>query len=276
MEVPLVGDAGPTLRALLPLLKRKEDRSWREKIEKQVAKWWRSVESESKISAEPVNPELVFWEASSRLPENAIISADSGTSANWFARALKLRRGMKASLSGNLATMCPGVPYAMAAKFAFPDRVAIAFVGDGAMQMLGINGLITIAKYWRRWSDPRLVVAVLNNRDLNMVTWELRALGGTPKIEETQDIPDFPYAGFAEMVGLKGIRVDRPERVGAAWDEALAADRPVVIDAVTDPNVPTLPPHITAAQAASYAKALLKGDPNAAAIVWQTLKHSLA
>jgi pyruvate dehydrogenase (quinone) len=183
---------------------------------------------------------------------------------------------MKASLSGNLATMCPGVPYATAAKFAFPDRVAIAFVGDGAMQMLGINGLITIAKYWRRWSDPRLVVAVLNNRDLNMVTWELRALGGTPKIEETQDIPDFPYAGFAEMVGLKGIRVDRPERVGSAWEEALSADRPAVIDAVTDPNVPTLPPHITAAQAANYAKALLKGDPNAGAIVWQTLKHSLS
>lgn len=275
MEMGLVGDAALTLRALLPLLRRKEDRSWRGKIEKNVADWWESVEKLSHQSADPINPELLFWEASSRLPDGAIISADSGTSANWFARALKLRRGMMASLSGNLATMCPAVPYATAAKFAHPDRVAIAFVGDGAMQMLGINGLITIAKYWRQWRDPRLVIAVLNNQDLNQVTWEQRAMAGSRRTERTQALPEFAYAAYGEMLGLKGIRVERPEEVGPAWDAALASDRPCVIDAVVDPDVPTLPPHITASQAASYAKALAKGDPDAGAIVWQTFKRSL-
>ena len=275
MEMGLVGDAALTLRALLPLLRRKEDRSWRERIQKNVADWWESVEKLSHQSADPVNPELLFWEASSRLPDGAIISADSGTSANWFARALRLRRGMMASLSGNLATMCPAVPYATAAKFAHPDRVAIAFVGDGAMQMLGINGLITIAKYWRQWRDPRLVIAVLNNQDLNQVTWEQRAMAGSRRTERTQALPEFAYAAYGEMLGLKGIRVERPEEVGPAWDAALAADRPCVIDAVVDPDVPTLPPHITASQAASYAKALAKGDPDAGAIVWQTFKRSL-
>ncbi|MYZ49162.1 thiamine pyrophosphate-requiring protein [Propylenella binzhouense] len=275
MEVNLVGDSAATLRALRPLLKPRRDRSWRTAIEDRVANWWDVVERGSRLDADPINPQLVFWELSKRLPENVIISADSGSAANWFARALRLRRGMLASLSGTLATMCPGVPYATAAKFAFPDRVSVALVGDGAMQMLGINGLVTIAKYWRTWSDPRLVVAVLNNRDLNQVTWELRALGGSPKVEETQELPAFPFARYAEMLGLKGIRVEDPEAVGPAWDAALAADRPCVIDAVTDPDVPTLPPHITLRQATNYAKALASGDPDAAAIVWQTFKHAI-
>jgi pyruvate dehydrogenase (quinone) len=274
MEVPMVGDAAATLKALIPYLKRKEDRSWREKIEKQMAKWWQEVEKKSLLSADPINPELLFWELSKRLPENVIISADSGSSANWFARALKLRRGMMASLSGNLATMCPGVPYATAAKFVHPDRVAIAFVGDGAMQMLGINDLITVAKYWRTWADPRLVVAILNNQDLNQVTWELRALGSTPKVEETQSIPKFAFAEYAELLGLRGIRVEKPDMVGGAWEEALSADRPCIIDAIVDGNVPTLPPHITVSQAKSYAKALLKGDPEAGAIIWHTFQRS--
>jgi pyruvate dehydrogenase (quinone) len=276
MEVHLIGDAATTLRALMPHLNRKEDRSWREDIETRVSSWWEDVEKRSLQSADPVNPERLFWELSQRLPDNVIISADSGTSANWFARALRLRRGMMASLSGNLATMCPGVPYATAAKFAHPDRVSIAFVGDGAMQMLGINGLITISKYWRSWSDPRLIVAVLNNGDLGQVTWELRAMGGSPKIEETQNVPQFAFAEFAELVGLKGIRVDNPDQVGPAWDEALASDRPVVIDAIVDANVPTLPPHITLSQATSYAEALAKGDPEAGGILWQTFKRTFA
>jgi pyruvate dehydrogenase (quinone) len=275
MELALTGDAAETLRALKPFLKRKEDHSWRETIEKNVADWWESVEKKSHQSADPINPEYLFWELSRRLPENAIISADSGSSANWFARALKLRRGMKASLSGNLATMCPGVPYATAAKFAFPNRVSIAFVGDGAMQMLGINGLITVAKYWRQWEDPRLVIAVLNNGDLNQVTWEQRAMAGSPKTERTQNVPPFSYATYAETLGLRGLRAEKPEEVPLAWNEALAADRPCVIDALTDPNVPTLPPHITVSQATSYAKALAKGDPDAAAITWQSFKRSI-
>lgn len=273
MEVNLTGDAAATLRALIPHLKARDDTSWRETIESRVATWWEDVEKRSLLEARPINPELVFWEASPRLPDNAIIAADSGSSANWFARAIRIRPGMKASLSGTLATMCPGVPYATAAKFCFPDRVAVAFVGDGAMQMLGINGLITIAKYWRNWSDPRLVVAVLNNGDLNQVTWELRAMGKSPKVPETQDVPAFNYAAFAQSIGLHGIRVEQPQDVAPAWEAAFAADRPVVIDAVTDPDVPTLPPHITLSQARSYASALLQGDPDAGGILWQTFKR---
>ncbi len=275
MEVPLVGDSAETLRALLPLLRRQDDRSWREEIEGNVADWWALVEARAMVGADPVNPQRVFHELSSRLPDNCILSADSGTSANWFGRNLRLRRGMKATLSGTLATMGPAVPYAVAAKFAFPDRVAIALAGDGAMQMNGLNELITIAKYWRRWSDPRLVILVLNNRDLNQVTWEQRAMEGDPRVDETQDLPDFPYARFAELVGLRGVRVDTPEAVGPAWDAAFAADRPFVLEAVTDPNVPTLPPHITLTQATSMASALLHGDSEALGIVTQTVKDKL-
>ena len=210
-----------------------------------------------------------------RLPDGAILTSDSGSAANWFARDVKIRKGMMASLSGTLATMGPGVPYAIAAKFAYPDRPVIALVGDGAMQMNGINELITIAKYWQRWPDPRLVVLVLNNRDLNQVTWEQRAMAGDPKFEGSQDLPDFPYARYAELLGLKGIRVDRPDRSRPAWDEALAADRPVVIEAVTDPEVPPLPPHITIEQAKALSTALIGGDPNAGRIVRQSFKQKV-
>jgi len=226
-------------------------------------------------SADPLNPQRVFWELSPRLPDNCILAADSGSSANWFARDLKIRRGMMASVSGTLATMCCGVPYAVAAKFAFPDRVAIAMVGDGAMQMLGINGLITISRYWKEWSDPRLIVLVLNNHDLNMVTWEMRALAGNPKYEASQMVPEFPYATYAEMLGLHGIRVDNPDNVAAAWDDALAADRPVVIEAIVDPDVPTLPPHISVEQAANFMRALAKRDPGGSHMIRQAFKDAV-
>ncbi|MEJ7569754.1 MAG: thiamine pyrophosphate-requiring protein [Gaiellaceae bacterium] len=274
-EVNLVGDSAETLRALIPLLQRKEDRSWREEIEKNVADWWEVLEARAMSDADPINPQRVFWELSSRLPDDCIISSDSGSSANWYARDLKLRRGMKASLSGTLATMGPGVPYAIAAKFAYPERVAIALVGDGAMQMNGLAELLTVAKYWERWSDPRLVVLVLHNGDLNQVTWEQRAMAGDPRFDASQDVPHFPYARFAELIGLKGIRVDEPEQVAPAWDEALAADRPVVLEAITDPEVPPLPPHITFEQARALTSALRKGDSGARGIVRQSFKEKI-
>ena len=273
MEVNLVGDSAETLRALLPRLQRKQDRSWREQIEPQVAGWWRLIEERAQLAADPINPQLVFYELSKRLPDGAILTADSGSAANWFARDIRLRKGMMASLSGTLATMGPGVPYAIGAKFAHPDRPVFALVGDGAMQMNGINELITIAKYRHRWRDQRLIVLVLNNRDLNQVTWEQRAMEGDPKFEGSQDLPDFPYARYAELLGLKGIRVDRAEQVAPAWDEALSADRPVVLEAVTDPEVPPLPPHITLEQAKALSKALIGGDPNAGRIVRQSFKQ---
>jgi pyruvate dehydrogenase (quinone) len=241
MEVPLVGDSVETLRALIPLLTRKTDRSWREAIDKNIVDWWKVLEARAMNSANPINPERVFWELSPRLPDNCILSSDSGSAANWFARDLKIRRGMMASLSGNLATMGPGVPYAIAAKFAWPERVAIALVGDGAMLMNGMNELVTIAHYWKEWSDPRLIILVLANHDLNQVTWEQRIMNADPKFKPSQEVPDFHFARYAEMLGLAGIRVDQPEQIGSAWDEALSANRPVVIEAVTDPEVPPLP-----------------------------------
>lgn len=273
MEVNLQGDSAATLQALLPLLQAKTDLSWRQGIETNVAKWWPLLERHAMNDANPLNPQRVFWELSPRLPQGCILTSDSGSAANWYARDIRVRPGMMATLSGNLATMGPGVPYAIAAKFAFPERVAVAMVGDGAMQMNGLNGLITISKYWRQWSDPRLVVLVLNNRDLNQVTWELRVMGGSPKVKASQDVPNFPYAKYAELLGLKGIYVDRPELVGPAWDEAFAADRPVVVEAFTDPDVPPLPPHISLKQARAFTATLLKGDPNEKGILKQTAKQ---
>jgi len=276
MEVGLVGDSRETLRALIPRLKRKSSRVWQRKIEKNVSAWWKLLEARAYSDTRPINPQRLFWELSPRLPERCIVAADSGSAANWYARDLKLRRGMLASLSGNLASMGPGVPYVIAAKFAFPDRPAIALVGDGAMQMNGNSELLTIAKYWRQWRNPQLIIAVLNNRDLNLVTWEQRLLGGDPKWKSSQDLPDFPYARFAEMVGLHGIRVDAPGDVAAAWDEALAANRPVVLEACTDPNVPPLPPHITFKQAKAYAASMAKGDSDAAGVVKRSLREIIA
>lgn len=270
MELNLQGDSKETLKALIPLLQRKEDRSWQEEIEKNVTEWWKVLEARAMNSADPINPQRIFWELSSRLPDNCILSSDSGTSADWFARDIKIRKGMKASLSGNLATMCPGVPYAIAAKFAYPDRMSIALVGDGAMQMLGNNGLITIAKYWQRWSDPRLMIVVLNNRDLNQVTWEQRIMEGDPKFEASQDVPDFPYAEYAKLLGLDGIKVDKEEDIEDAIERALACKRPVVLEAYTDPSVPPLPPHITFKEAKAFASSMFKGDPD----TWDMIKQS--
>ena len=275
MEVNLVGDSKETLRALIPHLRRKQDRSWREEIERGVERWWEILANRAMEEAQPLNPQRVYHELSPRLPDRCILTADSGSATNWWARQLKLRDGMMAALSGTLATMCPGVPYALAAKFAYPDRPVIASVGDGAMQMIGINALIDVAKYWRRWSDPRLIVLVLNNQDLNQVTWEQRVLAGDPKLEASQNLPDFPFARYAEMLGFKGIRVDNPDDVAPAWEEALTADRPVVYEAVTDPEVPPLPPHIRFEQASSLAQALAKGEPHGLRIVMQSLKGKL-
>ncbi len=275
MEVNLVGDARDTLLELIPQLQRKEDRAWREEIESNVERWWEIQAEQAHIDADPINPQLVFHELSERLPDRCILSADSGSATNWWARQLKLRKGMKAALSGTLATMCPGVPYAFAAKMAFPDRPVIASIGDGAMQMLGINGLIDIANRWQQWENKQLVVLVLHNDDLNQVTWEQRVMTGDPKLEASQVIPDFPYARYAELLGLRGIRVDSPDQVGDAWDEALAADRPVLYEAITDPEVPPLPPHITLEQATSLSKALMKGDPSAGQIIRQSFKGKL-
>jgi pyruvate dehydrogenase (quinone) len=272
MEVNLKGDSKETLQALIPLINRKRDRSWHKKIIDNVKDWWEIIDARAMNEANPINPQRVFHELSPRLPDNCILGADSGTAANWFARDIKIRRGMMASGSGNLASMGPAVPYALAAKFAYPDRCCIALTGDGAMQMNGLNVLITVSKYWKEWSDPRWICLVLNNRDLNQVTWEHRIMAGDFKFDASQDLPDFPYAQFAESIGLRGIRVDDPTELASAWDRAFSSDRPVVFEAITDPDVPTLPPHITLQQAKNFTMSLLKGDPDEGGIVKQAVK----
>ncbi len=275
MELGLIGDAKSTLQELIPLVHHKTGRKWQEKLGGEIEDWWRLIEERALQGADPINPQRLFWELNKYLPDDAIIAADSGTSADWFARTLKLKPSHLTSLSGTLATMGPGVPYAIAAKFTHPDRPAIALVGDGAMQMNGMAELITAAKYYERWSDPRLIVLVLNNRDLNQVTWEQRAMEGDPKNPATQTIPDVRYADFARMIGLDGLRVESPDAIDATWEEAFAADRPFVIDAVVDPEVPPLPPHITIEQARSLFSALRHGDPNAREVIGESFKQKI-
>jgi pyruvate dehydrogenase (quinone) len=276
MEVNLEGDAAETLRALLPLLKAKEDTAWRDGIAKGVAKWWQVLEERAMQPAAPVNPQRVAWELSPRLPERVILTSDSGSCANWYARDVRIRSGMMASLSGGLASMGAAVPYAIAAKFAHPDRPVIALVGDGAMQMNNMAELITVAKYWREWANPHWIVCVFNNEDLNQVTWEQRVMEGDPKFDASQDIPNVPYHRFAELIGLQGIYVDRAADVGPAWEQAIAAERPVVLEVKTDPEVPPLPPHITFKQAMNYSRMLLKGDPRESGVIKGTARQVLS
>ncbi|AOK06108.1 thiamine pyrophosphate-binding protein [Burkholderia latens] len=279
MEVNLVGDSAETLRALLPLLNEHKDAAWRDQIAKWNTDWHDTLAARAAAKASAgrgVNPQRAFTELSPRLPDDVILTSDSGSCANWYARDLMMRRGMMGSLSGGLASMGAAVPYAIAAKFAYPVRPVIAMVGDGAMQMNNMAELITVAKYWRQWPDPRWICMVLNNEDLNQVTWEQRVMEGDPKFGASQQIPNVPYYRFATLLGLKGIYVDDPEQLGAAWDEALASDRPVVLEVKSDPEVPPLPPHVTLQQAKHFAETLLKGDAREANVIVETARQVLS
>lgn len=269
VEVNLHGDAAETLSALLPLLRRQEARGWVEKIANNVEEWWKTVQARALTPASPVNPQRVVWEMSEQLPTNAIVTADSGTSAPWYAVYYKLKAGQRGTVSGGLASMGAAVPYAIAAKFAHPSRPVVALVGDGAMQMNNMAELITVQKYWSRWTDPRFIVCVFNNEDLAEVTWEQRIMEGNPRFDASQSLPNVPYAKFAELIGLRGIYVESPEQLASAWAEALSADRPVVIEVKTDRNVPPLPPHITLKEARGFLSAMAKGDAGLSA----TLAH---
>ncbi|MGY0489702.1 thiamine pyrophosphate-requiring protein [Streptomyces sp. WG-D5] len=271
-EVNLVGDARATLRKLLPLLRRNEGRDWFDETCASVRRWHEVMDRRAELSADPINPEHVTRALDPLLPDDVILTSDSGSAANWYARHITMRGTMRGSLSGTLATMGCGVPYAIGAKYAHPDRPVVALVGDGAMQMNGLTELITAAKYRHRWSDQRLVVGVFNNRDLNQVTWELRAMGGSPSFVPSQELPDVDYAAFARQLGLGGIRVEKPGDVSEAWRAALAADVPTVVDFRTDPSVPPIPPHATWEQMESTAEAILKGDPQSTDMVKQGFK----
>ncbi len=281
-EVNLVADAKTALAALIPLLEVKSDRSWRNAIESSVEHWRNTLQRQALTDSDrgaTLNPMRLVYELNLRIPPNAMVTSDSGSAANWYARLLDMRAEIRGSLSGNLATMGPGVPYVIGAKFAHPDRPAVAIVGDGAMQMNGLVELITVAHYWQEWSDPRLVVAVIHNNDLNQVTWEMRAMAGAPKFAESQAIPDISYAEAARTFGLDAIEVHDPVEMGRAWERAFNAARPTVLDVHCDPDVPPIPPHADWAQVKATAKALLGGDEDAAGVartgVRQLLKEFL-
>ncbi|MGW1611555.1 thiamine pyrophosphate-requiring protein [Streptomyces sp. NPDC002285] len=275
-EVNLVGDAKATLERLIPLIRSEErGREWYDTVCDNVAHWHEVMDRRAKLSADPINPEYVTRALDPLLPDNAIVSSGSGSAANWYARHLTMRPGMRGSLSGTLATMGCGVPYAIGAKFAHPDRPAIALVGDGAMQMNGLAELITAAKYKDLWEDPRLVVGIFNNHDLNQVTWEMRAMEGAPSFLPSQELPDVRYAAFARSLGLTGIRVEKPEDVTAAWRAGLEADGPAVIEFLTDPAVPPIPPHATWDQMEATAASILKGDADRGSMIRQGFKAKM-
>jgi len=271
-EVNIVADAKAALGALIPHLRPKADSSWRHTVERNVERWWETMQRQCLLSADPVNPMRVAWELSERLPADAIVTADSGSSTNWYARCIRLRSGMRASVSGTLATMGCAVPYAIGAKFAHPSRPVIALVGDGAMQMNGLAELLTIRRYRDQWADQRLIICVIHNNDLNQVTWELRAMGGAPKFEESQSLPDVSYADVARSMGLRAISVDTDDAVAGAWEQALGADEPVLLDVACDPEVPPIPPHATYEEIKNLTSAVLKGDPNAWHLMYQGAK----
>ncbi|MGI9025839.1 MAG: thiamine pyrophosphate-requiring protein [Burkholderiaceae bacterium] len=275
MEYSLVGDSKQTLAALLPLLEQNTHDHWRRRVERNVESWWKTLEDRAMMSADPINPQRIFWELSPLLPDDVIMTGDSGSVANWYARDIRIRRGMMGSLSGGLASLGAATPYAVAAKMAYPQRPVIGFIGDGAMQMNGLNVMITVGKYWKKWADPRFIIMVLNNQDLNQVTWEERVQLGEGKTPSTQTIPDFPYHRYAELLGLKGIFCDDPDRIADAWKEALAADRPVIIEFKADPNVPPLPPHITLKDAKNF-MTMMVDEPELGSVIVNSAKELLA
>ena len=275
MEYSLIGDSKETLAALLPMLEQNSNTGWRRTIEENVATWWKTLEERAMSPADPINPQRIFWELSSLFPDRVIMTGDSGSVANWYARDIKIRRGMMGSLSGGLASLGAATPYAVAAKMAYPERPVIGFIGDGAMQMNGLNVMITVSKYWKQWTDPRFIIMVLNNQDLNQVTWEERVQLGEGKTPSTQSIPNFPYHQYAELIGLKGIYCDDPGQIREAWIEALAADRPVIIEFKADPNVPPLPPHITLKDAKNF-MTMMRNEPELASVIKNSAKELLA
>lgn len=271
MEVNLAGDAKATLAALLPHLKQQDDRSWQEQVVEGMKDWNEVTEREAMAKADPINPRYVYHLLNRRLPENCIVTADAGSTADWYGHHIKLGPKMRGNLSGMLASMLAAMPYAVAAKFAYPDRPVVCTIGDGAFQMLGMNELITIKRHWKSWKDPRFIVLVLHNNDLSQVSWEMREVGD-PRFDTSQLVEDMDYAGFAEVLGLRGITVDQPDQVADAWDAAFSADRPVVLDVLTDANVPPLPAHISFEEAKGFLTSLVKGDPAESAVIRNSVR----
>ncbi|MFP3466600.1 thiamine pyrophosphate-requiring protein [Leifsonia sp. SIMBA_070] len=267
-EVSIWADVKTAMAGLLPLLKQTDDLSWQKKVTSDMREWEDEMTAQAEQTySDGVNPRRVYYELNKRLPARAIVTADAGTTADWYGQHIRLRDGMRGDLSGRLATMLAAMPYAEAAKFAYPERTVVCTIGDGAFQMLGMNELITLKKYLSRWEDPSFIVLVIHNDDLTQVSWEMRTEDGNPVWETAQDVESVDYAGWAKLLGFNGITVEKDDDIGAAWDAAFAHRGVTLIDAHTSKNVPPLPPHITAEYAKNTAAALLKGDPEAIGVI---------
>ncbi|MHA3684646.1 thiamine pyrophosphate-requiring protein [Leucobacter sp. HY1908] len=272
-EINLWGDVRATLQALLPHLTQQTDLSWQQTVAQEMTEWEEEMRAQAMLNYEDgVNPRRVYYELNERLPPRAIVTADAGTTADWYGHHIRLREGMQGDLSGRLASMLAAMPYAVAAKFAFPERCVVCTIGDGAFQMLGMNELITVKKYMQQWENPQLIIMVLHNNDLSQVSWEMRTEDANPVWSTSQDVESVDYAGWAELLGFAGIRVTRDDQVAAAWDAAFAHRGVTLIDAHTSKNVPPLPPHITFEFAKNTGLALVKGDPDTAEVVKDTAK----
>lgn len=261
VDVALTGDAADTLSRLAPLIHRKTDRQWQHQVQGWTEDWRREAEARTEAQSDSANPEFVVRTLSEHLPANARVAVDVGSSTYWYARHLRLPPGVPAHVSGYLASMGCALPYGLAAKLDAPARPVVALVGDGAMQMSGLLELVTIADRWRGWADPRFVILVLHNQDLAEVSWEQREMEGDARFPASQDVPSFPYADYAELLGLRGLRVVESEQAPAAWRTAFEADRPTLIEAVVDPKTPLLPPLMPQAKA-DKVYAALAGEPD--------------
>jgi len=254
VEVGLTGDSRRTLQALLPMLQRHDDRSFLEKAQRGMGEWWKLIEERGTRPDVPMKPQVIAWELGKRLRDDAIVCSDSGTIATWWARQIRVKRGQMYSLSGTLASMANGLPYAIAAQVAYPGRQVVAFVGDGGFSMLMAEFANCVM-----YKLPVKVV-IVNNHSLGMIKWEQMVFLGNP--EYGCELQPIDFAAFARACGATGFTVDDPARCGAVLDEALALDGPVVIDAIVDPFTPPMPPKVTVEQAAKFAESLVKGQPN--------------
>ncbi|MGV0604364.1 thiamine pyrophosphate-requiring protein [Mycolicibacterium sp. XJ1904] len=261
VDVALTGDAADTLSRLAPLIRRKTNRQWQHQVQGWTGDWLRESEERAEAQSDSVNPEFVVRTLSEHLPGNVRVAVDVGSATYWYARHLRLPPGVPAHVSGYLASMGCALPYGIAAKLDAPERPVVALVGDGAMQMSGLLELVTIADRWRGWADPRFVILVLHNQDLTEVSWEQREMEGDARFPASQDVPPFPYADYAEMLGLQGVQVVESAQAAAAWRTAFEADRPTVIEALVDPKTPLLPPLMPQAKADKVYCAL-EGEPD--------------
>jgi pyruvate dehydrogenase (quinone)/pyruvate oxidase len=259
VEVGLVGDSRRTLQAILSMVEPKEDKSFLEQAQAGMKDWWELMEQRGTRQDKPMKPQVVAWELGKRLSDTAIVSADSGTNTTWWARQIPAKQGQMHSVSGTMASMACGLPYAIAAQVAYPERQCVAFVGDGGFSML-MAEFMTCVKY-----QLPVKVVIIKNNTLGQIKWEQMVFLGNP--EYGCELQPMDYAAFARACGGTGFTIDDPQECGKVLDQALATPGPVIVEAIVDPHEPPLPPKITLTQAAKFTESLIRGEPNREKII---------